>query len=229
MKTFFGLSKDKKIVFTYVSPINSCYTKSRVSNILEKIETQFLGQENNFIIMGDLNGKTNLGDDFVRDDLDKHSPINVTSYKKDTYIGRKNMDNHPIDTQGKIILNLCKYLSLRILNRMTEGDPFGQFTRYHSNLRDMPSAIDYALCSESIRQDIISYNVHHLSPISDHCCIFIKIKTNYMTRKPSQSPNENDKIGIENNLCKLKYTYDKNIYTYRLYLVIRSLTSLTAF
>ena len=162
--------------------------------------------------MGDLNGKTNLGEDFVRDDLDKHSPINVTSYKKDTYICRKNMDNHPIDTQGKTILNLCKYLSLRILNGRTEGDPFGQFTRYPSNLRDMPSAIDYALCSESIRQDIISFNVHHLSPISDHCCISIKIKTNYnKTPKQSQSPNENHHIGIENNLCKLKYTYDKNL------------------
>ena len=39
-KTFFSLKEDKHILFTYASPINSCYTKARSINILEKIETK---------------------------------------------------------------------------------------------------------------------------------------------------------------------------------------------
>ena len=35
-KTFFGLPQDRKIIFTYASPINSCYTTSRYINVLEK-------------------------------------------------------------------------------------------------------------------------------------------------------------------------------------------------
>ena len=39
---FFGLKNDINIMFTYASPVNSCYTKSRGENILEKIETQIV-------------------------------------------------------------------------------------------------------------------------------------------------------------------------------------------
>ena len=46
---------------------------------------------------------------------DKHSPINVPFYTKDTYLGRENMDDHTIDTQGKLILDLCKAAHLEFL------------------------------------------------------------------------------------------------------------------
>ena len=44
LRNFFGLSNDIKLLFTYASPINSCYTKARATNILEKIETHFIDQ-----------------------------------------------------------------------------------------------------------------------------------------------------------------------------------------
>ena len=59
-KNYFGLTKDFKIIFT---PINSCYTKARTINVLDKIETQFIDGDKNFIIMGDLNGRTKLAED----------------------------------------------------------------------------------------------------------------------------------------------------------------------
>ena len=83
LKNFFGLNKDIKFLFTYASPINSSYTKSRNMNILEKIEVYYIDGEDNTIIMGDLNGKTKQGEDFVRDSLDRHSPINTAFYDKD--------------------------------------------------------------------------------------------------------------------------------------------------
>ena len=35
-KTFFGLKSDIKLLFTYASPLSSCYTKDRASYVLEK-------------------------------------------------------------------------------------------------------------------------------------------------------------------------------------------------
>ena len=48
--------------------------------------------------MGDLNGRTKLGEDFVRDENNEHSPINSLSYTKDDDVtSRENMDRTPID------------------------------------------------------------------------------------------------------------------------------------
>ena len=178
LKKYFGLANDIKLLFTYASPINSCYTKARTMNILDKIETHFIDGGNNFIIMGDLNGRTKIGDDFVTDNLDKHSPINVPFYTKDKYINRNNQDDHTIDSQGKLILKLCKTSSLRILNGRTAGDNTGHFTRYPSNFCDKPSVIDYALCSVPLLGEIISFSVLPFSGLSDHCCISLKIINN---------------------------------------------------
>ena len=113
LKSYFGLRQDIKLIFTYASPINSGYTKAREVNILDKIETV---NGDGRIIMGDLNGRTKLGDDFVRDSEDKYSPINTQYYEKDTYMARSNSDTHQIDQQGRKILDLCKTSYLRILN-----------------------------------------------------------------------------------------------------------------
>ena len=89
-------------MFTYASPINSCYTKSRTEHVLYKVEhTVISGNYDNGIIMGDLNGRTKLADDFVRDSGDKHSPINNPTYIKDRALGRQNMDRKPVDEQSK--------------------------------------------------------------------------------------------------------------------------------
>ena len=122
LKHFFGLKNDIRIIFTYASPINSCYTKYRTDNILDKIETNLISMDNNYLIMGDLNGRTRLGDDFVRDSTDKYTPINNSVYSKDENINRMNFDNKPIDEQGKKILDLCKSVSCRILNDRTPSD-----------------------------------------------------------------------------------------------------------
>ena len=94
-KSFFGLRKDNKILFTYASPINSPYTKAKSENILEKIETRYFEDDGKYIIMGDLNGRTKTDDDFVSDKNDKHSPINIPHYTKDDPLkNRHNMDTH---------------------------------------------------------------------------------------------------------------------------------------
>ena len=65
-----------------------------------------------FLIMGDLDGRTKLGEDFVREFNDENSPINSLSYTKDDDVSnRGNTDRAPVDQQGEKILELCKYLS----------------------------------------------------------------------------------------------------------------------
>ena len=140
-RDFFGLNEDKHIIFTYASPLNSCYTKSRSENIFDKIETN--AEDKNLIIMGDLNGKTELDEDFVRNTDYDHSPvINNQCYMKDSPSKRQNSDPHLTDLQGKRILEMCKNMSLRILNGRTSGDIQGKFTRFPKHLRENPSLID---------------------------------------------------------------------------------------
>lgn len=141
-KNYFGLSRDVKILFTYASPLTSSYTKSRKETVLEKIGKYIEDGRHSYFVMGDLNGRTKIEEDFVRDSEDKHSPIcNIPGYIADTEMIRKNRDDHTIDEQGKTILDICKSNSLRILNGRTKGDEFGTFTRYPKRINENPSTI----------------------------------------------------------------------------------------
>ena len=205
LEKFFHLREDTKILFTYASPLNSSYTKTRDTNILDKLETKLVDGGENYIIMGDLNGRTKLGDDFVRDGSDKHSPINAPFYTKDTQLARTNPDTHPIDQQGRKILQICKSLPVRILNGRTHGDLPGRWTRYPMKPNENPSVIDYSLCSIPIMEDIKSFTVLPFTGISDHCCISVNIKANV---PPSENNpiSSNNKTNIYNN--EVGYTFD---------------------
>ena len=178
--------------------------------------------------MGDLNGKTRLGEDFVRDGSDKHSPINLSFYTKDTHLDRSNSDTHPIDQQGKKILQLCKSLSVRILNGRTPGDLSGRLTRYPAKPNEIPSAIDYALCCVPMMKDISFFTVSPLTEISDHCCISLRIKANVPQPETNAFDNCN-KINdiIEMHSNEARYTFDcskENLYV-KIYPRIRILTN----
>ena len=179
-KKYFGLRRDVRLYFTYASPINSPYTKDKPGNVLEIIEMKYVKENDNCLIMGDLNGRTKNEDDFVIDQHDRHSPINgIPLYTRDNPSNtRKNMDSHPPDEQGKMILDLCKTSSLRILNGRTQGDLDGKYTRYPSNTKDNPSTIDYALCNEDMMGDIRSFSVLPFTGHSDHCCISVNLNVN---------------------------------------------------
>ena len=98
LKDSFHLSQNVKLCFVYASPFNSLYTKGRTENVLDLIERKNLDSvDENCIILGDLIGRTKLGENFVRDKKDKHSPINNMIYNKDEQMHRENMDNAPID------------------------------------------------------------------------------------------------------------------------------------
>ena len=169
-KHCFNLIEDKRILFAYTSPINSPYTKSRDMNILEKLETKDSCCLNT-LVMGDLNGRTKTGEDFVRDQIHKHCPVDTPIYTRDEVLSRRNLDINCIDQQGKLILSLCKATGLRVLNGRTYGDREGHFTRYPIHKpTEKPSTIDYALCGQSFLKNIFSFSVLPYIDLSDYCC-----------------------------------------------------------
>ena len=206
LHNFFDIEEDIKIIFTYASPLNSCYTKSRPENILEKLDMNLANARSTTLVMGDLNGRTQVAEDFVRDALDEHSPINLPFYIRDSVLKRENSDTHTIDKQGKIILDLCKTHSMRILNGRLKGDMTGTFTRYPKNQRENPSVIDYALCGESLLPNISSFTVLPFTELSDHCCIAMNIK---ICIPPSPGIRETPKVKLNPNPTRLTYQKDK--------------------
>ena len=159
--------------------------------------------------MGDLNGRTKLGEDFVIDSEDEHSPINIPpSYEKDTFMSRVNSDSHQIDQQGRKILDFCKTSHFRILNGRTRGDSEGKFTRFPRKYSENPSVIDYALCNTYLLPEIHSFMVLPYTGLSDHCCISVNLNINvHLTTKDYSSDGEGE---VPIYTPKVKFVFDKN-------------------
>ena len=175
-RNFFGLKEDIHIWFTYAPPITSPYARSR-KNVLDCLEKTLFSYQNN-IVMGDLNGRTSIEKDFIEEKYDEHSPVNdIVGYDFDTPVKRNNSDTSPVDTHGRRVLDICQTISLRILNGRTRGDRWGNLTRFPLKANERPSTIDYALCSNSLLEDVVSFFVLPLNQLSDHCCISLSIKT----------------------------------------------------
>ena len=82
-KEFFNFERDLFLCFAYISPPNSPYANSLNYDIFQKIEEDIsrYTEQGNIILAGDMNAKTGV----MRD-----------------------IDLHPIDSQGKRFLKLCK-------------------------------------------------------------------------------------------------------------------------
>ena len=118
-KEFFRLKKDLYISFTYASPSTSEYAKKLDYNIFQKLEEEIprYHAHGNVLLAGDFNAKTGIHSDYVTDQMDDHSPVNlIENYHFDKPVQRNNSDKHPIDKQGEMLLNLCKSNRIRILN-----------------------------------------------------------------------------------------------------------------
>ena len=171
-KDFFNLPEDLKVWFVYAPPANSPYTRNRGSTIA-KLE-EFLAEESSdhHIILGDLNGRTATIDDYIEDSYDPHSPThNIQLHTLNPPLPRRNMDNHPPDEHGKLIIDLCKTFQARILNGRTAGDRWGNPTRFPIHRAEKPSTIDYGICSQTLISMVKSFYVLPFSTLSDHCCM----------------------------------------------------------
>ena len=77
---------------------------------------------------------------------------------------RKNFDQQ-LNEQGKILLEICKPLDLRILNGRSKGDSFGKIT-FHG--KQGISTADYIIVSHDLMDKFQNFVVRQPSPFSDH-------------------------------------------------------------
>jgi exonuclease III len=77
-RKFFNTQQNIYLCVAYVPPFNSTYTRRLEENILDRIETDVYKYKNkgDIILMGDLNGRTGRNQDYIRNDSDRHLPLN---------------------------------------------------------------------------------------------------------------------------------------------------------
>jgi exonuclease III len=210
-KDFFNFDKDLFVKGVYIPPVNSTYSK-RVRqlpnhvNRFEQLKTDVINDigDSNYIVMGDMNGRTGVEDDGGGFDgvNNDHLPITNEIGASTSLLSRKSCDDTcKIDVHGREILDLCKETGLRILNGRKFGDIKGNFTCVTPRGK---SVIDYALADYEIYNNIKYFSVNgNLNGLSDHCKIELCIRGNF---KRVTEPTVKHKM-----LPKVKWNDDRKV------------------
>ena len=134
--------------------------------------------------------------DFIEGDImDDHVPLPDDVYQPDIPISRNTMEMRNLNQNGKLLLDICKSIPLRILNGRTSGDLMGRFTRYpiyygQNETNPLPSVIDYALGNHDILRKIKYFSISDLTRYSDHCIIKLSVwKTKFKIKTENAYPN----------------------------------------
>ena len=90
------------------------------------------------------------------------------------------MDKKIVNRSGKLLLNLCKESTLRILNGRTIGDLQG---RYTCTTYNGCSLVDYTLVNNELLRGIGNFKVQDLTNLSDHCLIVCSLLTCFYVKK----------------------------------------------
>lgn len=123
--------------------------------------------------MGDLNARTGNAPDYIINDNDKHLPLD-DKYILDCATKPRASQDPTLDDRGKHLLEINIAAQMRILNGRKPGDSIGYFTSHQYN---GSGVVDYAICSESLLGDIVSFKVHKfVGTLSDHCMISFTLK-----------------------------------------------------
>ena len=132
------------------------------------------------MIMADFNAyvPNDSLDYIVNDDLDNHVPLPNGIYCPDIPLTRNTMEHRELNQNGKSLIEMCKSISLRIVNGRVAGDKCGKFTRFpmYESANDQPSVLDYALSDTVLLPKIKFLSV--FTRFSDHCSIMLSIQTN---------------------------------------------------
>ena len=198
-KDFFNLSKNLLIYFTYISPSDSEYYKNNNltrTDLLEciKLDCAEFMSNGNILLMGDLNAYLPRGVTyFIEGDImDDPVPLPDDVYQPDIPIPRNTMEMKNLNQNGKLLLDICKSVSLRILNGRTSGDLMGKFTRYpiyYGQNETNPLPIDYASGNHDILRKIKYFSISDLTRYSDHCIIKLSAERKFKISTENAYPN----------------------------------------
>ena len=150
-KNFFQLEIDIYICFSYSSPCN--FQNKSDTDSLDAIfrDITILKNNRHILLCGDLNARTGKDLDFIRNDTDKHIPLDP-QYIIDQNIQQCKSENTKVDDRGKQIIEMCITSGMRILNGRSTGDFLGKCTCQKPNGL---SVVDYVISSEELLKDVI--------------------------------------------------------------------------
>ena len=175
-KTFFGLSSDIAICFSYCVPEYSSYQLREQLDIFGDLELKLanVGPDIEKICLGDFNSRTGLKLDYIQAEDNTDIPVPREIYQADTV---RSLPRHNMDTStnkyGDNLLDLCKAVPLRICNGRKLGDIMGCNTSYSYNGQ---SCVDYCLVSPGLYDNVKTFCVGDFVPtLSDHCPITVTV------------------------------------------------------
>ena len=183
-KEFFGTPSDVYLCFAYCVPANSsvlqnnsCMPHDVYEDLLDKLNQ--CGSNGQFILLGDMNARTQNMADFIPNEDNEHVPVPPSKmYETDTVETkvRNNMDQG-FNSYGPRFINICKTVPLCILN----GRVFGKYTCFTPRGN---STVDYAAVSPSLFKSVRYFTIGNLLPLlSDHAPIEFAIKVRTLISK----------------------------------------------
>ena len=166
---------------------NNNFESADLFNWIRQDCAEFISK-GNLLLLGDFNAylPKHFVDYIDNDAIDNHVPLPVNIYNPDPPMPRNTSEVRNINQNGRLLLEMCKSIPVRILNGRTFGDTIGirNFTRYpiynsQNESQSLPSVIDYALADPSLFTKIKYFSVSNMTRFSDHCSIKLSLKTNF--------------------------------------------------
>jgi hypothetical protein len=187
------MSYDLYICASYIPPANSSSQKRKEMlgiDPFDQLENELKNYKElgKVIIMGDLNARCGIEQDFIKNDSSYLLDVDPFHYKVDCNIPTRYSQDYVMNKYGRQLLTMCKSSQMRILNGRTIGDLHGQFTNYQYN---GCSVVDYCIVDNDLLHNINYFKVDPLTHLSDHSLIQteIKWKGNKFIGEPSSYGN----------------------------------------
>ena len=128
----------------YIPPKDSLYYNPDIFSNLEH-DINIFQKDYSVILALVLNARTGIENDFITSNSCNFIPGNNVSMPKKVPI-RTNFDQY-LNEHGKILLEMCKSLDIRILNGKCKGDSLGKIT--FNGIQGI-STVDYVKVSEEL-------------------------------------------------------------------------------
>ena len=158
---------------------NNNFESADIFNWIRQDCVKFISK-GTLLLMGDLNAylPKHFADYVDNDAIDIHVPLPVNIYNPDPAMPRNTLEVRNIHQNGRLLLEMCKSVPVRILNGRTFGDTIVNFTKYptynyQNESQSLPSVIDYALADPacSLFTKIKHFSVSNMTRFSDHCSV----------------------------------------------------------
>ena len=130
--------------------------------------------ECDFIVCGDLNGRTGIEADYVTDDNYAYLPLPQDYVADIPYVINRNNEDRTVNMSGRRILDICRMSNLRIANgRIGKDASKGSVTCVKSR---GSSTVDYVLCTPVLLNILNDFEVLPVNEYSDHNPIVFDLK-----------------------------------------------------